>query len=205
MNNGDGAFEQALRVLRRRKLVILIAVISVPLAAFFVSASKTKQYTATATLLFESKAEEATGEATRAVATNEALAVLPSVASKAAKALGGPSSIGEIYGHVEVTAANEMANVGSVSATNESPTRAAEIANAYSLAYIRFRQESSQKSLEESIEVISAKLDAIPGPERTTARAIALSEELSKLEVEAALATGKASLVQKAEPPANPS
>lgn len=204
MNNEEGALEQALRVLRRRKVIILVAIISVPIAAFLVSSTKTKEYTATATLLFESKSEVLT-EVTSEKATNEALATLPAVATKAAKELGGPSSIDEVFGSVEVSPANEVANVAEVKATNESPERSAEIANAYANAVIDFRRESSQSKLKESIALIEAKLDALGPGETGGARESVLTEQLSKLEVEEALATGETSLVQKAAPPTSPS
>jgi capsular polysaccharide biosynthesis protein len=184
MNTGEGALEQALRVLRRRKVIILVAIISVPLAAFLVSSSKTKMYTASATLLFESKTEAGLSEATREAATNEALAALPAVAAKAAKQLGPETNISEIFGSVEVASANEMANVATISATNESPERAAEIANAYSQAYIEFRREASQSQLKQSIAVIEARLADLAPNEAGTSKANALNEQLSKLEVE---------------------
>jgi tyrosine-protein kinase len=205
MKNEEGALEQALRVLRRRRVIILVAVVSVPLAAFLFSSTKTKEYTATATLLLESKTEGGFEEASRKALTEAALAVLPEVSAKAAKQLGGPASINEIVGSVEVTAANEMANVLEVKATNESPARAAEIANAYASAYIEFRREASQSQLRESIVLIEAKLKSLTPSEEGGAKATALTEELSKLEVEQALQTGEVSLVQKAQPPTSPS
>ena len=126
MRANDGALEYTLRVLRRRKLVILAALISVPLFAFLYSSAQTKEYTASATLLFESESEAGLTEASREAATNEALAALPAVAAKAAKDLN--SALSEVLGSVEVASANENANVTTISATNESPERAAEIA-----------------------------------------------------------------------------
>src|SRR5689334_3441253 len=125
MKNGEGAMEHALRVLKRRYVVILVAVISVPLAAYLYSSAQTKEYTASTTVLFESNAETPE-EQSAEKATNEALAVLPTVAAKAAKELQG-ASLGEVLGSVEVSSSNEMANIATISATNESPERAAEI------------------------------------------------------------------------------
>src|SRR5882757_2872297 len=131
MSNSEGALEHAMRVIRRRWMIILVALVTVPLVAFLYSQSQTKEYTASTTLLFETRAESEE-EATRASATNEALAVLPQVAAKAAKDLGNGTGLGEVLSGIEVSAANEMANLSTISATNESPQRAAEIANAYS-------------------------------------------------------------------------
>jgi polysaccharide biosynthesis transport protein len=205
MSNDEGALEYALRVLRRRKVVVLVALVSVPLAAFLFSSAKTKQYTASATLLFESSNEAGLSEASREAATNEALAALPAVAVKAAKQLGPGASLGEVLGSVEVGAASEMANLTTISATNPSPERAAEIANAYSHAYIAFRRESDQAQLKKSIAVIEDRLEGLTPAEVESSKGELLRERLDQLEVEEALQTGKTSLVQEAGPPSSPS
>jgi polysaccharide biosynthesis transport protein len=201
MRANDGALEYTLRVLRRRKFVILAALISVPLFAFLYSSAQTKEYTASATLLFENEVESL--DASREVATNEALAALPAVAADAAKELGG--SLDEVLGAVEVAAANENANVTTISATNESPQRAAEIANAYSEAYIDFRKEADRAKFKEAIAVLEARLGELPPSEAEGGKANLLQEELNQLEVESALQTGKVSTVQEAGPPSSPS
>lgn len=202
MRANDGALEYTLRVLRRRKFIILAALISVPIFAFLYSSAQTKEYTASATLLFESESESF--EASREAATNEALAALPEVAAKATKDLGD-ASIDEVLGSVEVSSANEMANVISIAATNESPQRAAEIANAYAAAYIDFRRESDRSQFKESIAVLEARLDELPPSEVSGPKGELLREQLNELEVEEALQTGKVSSVQEAGPPADPS
>jgi capsular exopolysaccharide synthesis family protein len=201
MRPNDGALEYTLRVLRRRKFVILAALISVPLFAFLYSSAQTEEYTASATLLFESETESL--DASREAATNEALAALPAVAAKAAKELGG--SLNEVLGSVEVSAANENANVTTISATNESPQRAAEIANAYSDAYIDFRRESDRSQFKESIAVLEARLDELPSTDLNGQKGELLREQIGQLEVEEALQTGKVSPVQEAGPPSSPS
>jgi polysaccharide biosynthesis transport protein len=201
MRANDGALEYTLRVLRRRKFVILAALISVPLFAFLYSSAQTEEYTASATLLFENEVE--TLDASREAATNEALAALPAVAAKAAQALD--LAMGEVLGAVEVAAANENANVTTISATNESPQRAAEIANAYSEAYIDFRREADRSQFKEAIAVLEARLDELPPTEAEGAKGDLLNEEISQLEVEEALQTGKVSTVQEAGPPSSPS
>jgi succinoglycan biosynthesis transport protein ExoP len=203
MRANDGALEYTLRVLRRRKFVILAALISVPLFAFLYSSAQTKEYTASATLLFENESE--TFEASREAATNEALAALPEVAVKATRELGGEESIDEVLGSVEISSANEMANVISIDATNESPQRAAEIANAYANAYIDFRRESDRKQFKESIAVLESRLGELPPEEASGQKGELLRKQLNELEVEEALQTGGVSSVQEAGPPSSPS
>ena len=50
--NSEGVLEQLLRIVRRRKWVVLQAIVVVPVLALLFSLSQEKEYTATATLLF---------------------------------------------------------------------------------------------------------------------------------------------------------
>jgi capsular exopolysaccharide synthesis family protein len=205
MRTNDGALEYALRVFRRRKLVIFVAIIAVPLGAFLYSQSQPKEYTASATLLFEPEAEAGVSEAPREAATSEALASLPTVAASAAKKLGNGTNINEVLGHVEISAANEMANLTTVSASSESPERAAQIANAYSQAYIDFRREADRAALRKNIAVMEARIAELTPAEAAGPKGGLLRERLNTLEVEEALQTGRTSLVQEATPPSSPS
>lgn len=203
MRTNDGALEYTLRVLRRRKLVILVALISVPLAAFLYSSSQTKEYTASATLLFEGEEEVGLSEAARRNATLVELATLPTVAAKAAEEVG--VEFGEVGGSVEVASANENANVTTISATNASPERAAEIANAYARATIAFQRKSNRAKVKAKVAVIQAKITGLTPEEAATPKASLLKEQLDQLEIEEVLQTGETSLVQEASPPSSPS
>lgn len=202
MRSNDGALEHMLRVLRRRKLIILVALIAVPLAAFLYSAAQTKEYTASATLLFESEEESGLNEASRFTATIEGLAQLPSVAARAAEDLH--TSFSEIGG-VEVGSGNENANLTTISATSDSAERAAEIANAYARATIAFQRKSSQAKVKAKIAVLEKRIDDLTGSEPQSPKISLLQEQLDRLEVEEALQTGEISLVQEATPPGSPS
>jgi capsular exopolysaccharide synthesis family protein len=205
MRTSDGALEYSLRVLRRRKFVILASLIVVTAIVFAYEHSQTKEYKAAATLLFENKSEPGVTEASREAATNEALAALPAVALKASKALGSEADVGEVLGSVTVESTNEQANLTAIEVTNPSPTRAAEIANAYANAYIAFRRGSDKATVKKSIAVIEKKLEELSPEESEGAKGSALRERLGELEVEEALATGDVSLVQEASAPTSPS
>ncbi len=205
MTPNDGALEYALRVLRRRKILIITALISVPLCAFLYSTAQTKEYTATATLLFESESEAGLSEASREAATIETIASLPAVALKATEELGSGAEISEVLGKVEVASANEMANLITVSATSESPDRAAEIANAYSKGFIAFMREADRAQANQQIAVLKANLDDLNTAEAAGPKGELLRERLNELEVEAALKNGNTQLVQEAAPPGSPS
>jgi tyrosine-protein kinase len=202
MRTNDGALEYTLRVLRRRKFIILAALIAVPLAAFLYSAAQTKEYTGSATLLFESEEESGLNEASRFTATIEGLAKLPSVAAQAAQSLN--IGYGELGG-VEVGSGNENANLTTISATNESPQRAADIANAYARATIAFQRKSSQAKVKAKIAVLENRIEGLLAADPTSPKIGLLQEQLDSLEVEEALQTGEISLVQEATPPSSPS
>jgi capsular exopolysaccharide synthesis family protein len=204
MSNSNGALENARHVLRRRWLVIVVAAISVPLAAYLYSSAQQKEYTATATLLFES-AENGTIEPSREAATNEALAGLPAVAVRTAEALGEREATGEILSSVSASAANEMANLTKISAKTPSPERSAEIANAYSRAYIDFRREADQSQLKQAIALIERRLEDLPPEQLNGIQGETLRERLNQLEVERVSRTGRTELVQTAGVPTSPS
>lgn len=204
MKPDGSSLEQVLLILRRRKLVVLVALVCVPLAAFAVSSSKEKQYTATATLLFESE-EELGAEAPRVAATNEALAGLPVIAVRTAEELGGKYDAAEILESIEAGSANEMANLTTISATTPSAEASAEIANAYSRAYIAFRREAAQKSVGQAVELVEEQIESLTPAEAAGLKGEKLRERLDELEIEQALRTGKTSLVQPAGVPGSPS
>lgn len=203
MRTNDGALEYTLRVLRRRKLVILVALITVPLAAFLYSSMQTEEYTASATLLFEGEEEVGLSEAARRNATLVELAGLPVVGARAAQELG--LGFDEVGGSVEVASANENANVTTISATNESPKLAAEIANAYGRATIAFQRQSDRAKIKAKIAVIEGRIADLSAEEIASPKASLLQEQLDQLEIEEALETGETSLVQEAAPPTSPS
>lgn len=204
MTNSEGGLDYVLRVLRRRKVAILVSLISVPLAAFIYSAQQQKEYTATATLLFESP-ENATIEVSRLAATNEALAGLPAVAQRTAEDLREPNATQEILKSVSAGSVNEMANLTKISATTTSPQRSAEIANAYSRAYVDFRREADQSQVTQAIESIEKRLKQLSPEEASGVQGESLRERLNELEVERVSETGRTELVQQAGVPSSPS
>jgi tyrosine-protein kinase len=209
VNNQEGVIEQALRILRRRKWIVLQAAIIVPLLALLLSLSQHKQYTATATLLFrQSPISLSNGsnviDPTREAATNGKLVALPVVAEEAAKALGHNFSGGEVLSSVSVEPSSE-AETATISATSGSPRRAAAIANAYGRAYITFRREADRAQLQNAIEIAEASLANLSIAARAGSQGEALGRQLDQLKLTQALQTGGAELVQRASPPSHPS
>jgi capsular exopolysaccharide synthesis family protein len=204
MANSEGALEYVLRVLRRRRLVFIVALITVPLMAFLVSSSKEKLYTATATLLFQ-PVDTGTVDPAREAATNEVLATLPVVAVRAAKEMGDPTTPEEVLGAVTASSGDTLADVSSIEAVSSSPERAAELANGYSKAYIAFRKETDQSQVQQAIGLVERSIEALSPEESAGAQGSTLRDQLNQLRVQRALQTGRAELVQPAGVPSSPS
>lgn len=202
----EGVFEQALRILRRRKWVFLQALIAVPLLALVFSLTQEDEYTATATLLFRPAPDAITEDETvldptREAATNSELVGLPIVAERAAQDLDGVSAA-DILGSVEVEASSE-ADTAKIEATTTSPELSAEMANAYGRAYIEFRRQADRSQVQDAIDVAEASLGRLSPEEQAGSEGAALNEQLDTLKLTQALQTGGAELVQPANPPSN--
>ena len=205
----DGVLEQALRIVRRRKWVILQALIVVPLVAFLLSASQEDRFTATATLLFRQAPDGPSGSAevidpTREAATNSELVALPVIAERAAKALDAGVSADEVLSSVSVDSSVD-ADTAKISATTGSPQLSAEMANVYGDAYIDFRRRADRAQVQDAIDLAKASLEDLTPAGRAGSQGEALREQLDQLRLTQALQTGGAELVQRATPPSNPS
>jgi capsular exopolysaccharide synthesis family protein len=205
----EGALEQAWRIIRRRKIIVLQALIGVPLIALALTLTQDKEYTATATLLFR-ETPAAVGEGggvvdpTREAATNGELVALPVVAEEAAKSIGDTIPAAEILASVEVTPSSN-ADTAAIAATTTSPERSAQIANIYGSAYISFRREADRNQLQEPIELAEQRLEELSFAELQGPQGAALQRELNQLKLNQALQTGGAELVQRATAPSEPS
>ncbi|HEX2096858.1 MAG TPA: Wzz/FepE/Etk N-terminal domain-containing protein [Solirubrobacterales bacterium] len=207
MNDREGLLEQLLRVVRRRKWIVLQAVVAVPLLAFVFSISQEKEYTAEATLLFrQAPVLEETStviDPNRVAATNGELVGLPVVAERAAEELEDVPA-GEVLASVTVTPSTE-ADTATIEATTPDPERSAAIANAYGNAYIDFRRRADRAQVQDAINLAESSLAELTPAEEAGAEGAALNEQLDKLRLSQALQTGGAELVQTASPPSDPS
>lgn len=204
MPNSEGALEYVVRVLRRRWIVFVVALIAVPAMAFLVSSSKEKLYTASATLLFQS-GDTSVSDPAREAATNEALASLPVVAVRAAEEMGDGTTPGEVLDAVSASSSNSMADVATIEATTPEPERAAEIANGYSKAFIEFRKETDQAQVQQAINLVEGSIENLSPEELAGDQGATLEDRLNRLKVQRALQTGRAELVQPASVPDSPS
>jgi succinoglycan biosynthesis transport protein ExoP len=203
VNSEEGLVEQAWRILRRRKWIIIEATIAVPLIAVLLTLHHTSEYQSTATLLFRSSPAGLSESTTivdpaREAATNGELVSLPVIAEEASKKLEGVSPE-EILGSIEV-APSPNAETAAVTATTGSPELSAEIANAYGEAYIGFRRKADRSQLQEAITLAESSLEELTPEQREGAQGEALNKQLEQLKLDQALQTGGAELVQRATP-----
>lgn len=204
-----------IRVVRQRALLVVIALITVPAVAYFVSNSKDDRYTATAKLLLsEPAATDSTDSIVDvgvtdldAAATNLDLAALRTVARRAAGNLGEDITPAEVQRSVEVLSRGES-SVLDVQAERGKPESAADIANAYAAEYVEFRRERAADQYEEALATVQTQIDeasdlraqGLPHADIRTLR-----DRADELRLEADLQTGGAELVERAQTPGSPS
>ncbi|HEX4307105.1 MAG TPA: polysaccharide biosynthesis tyrosine autokinase [Solirubrobacterales bacterium] len=205
--------ERVLSVLWRRGLLIVICMIVGGGVALGVSKLQTKEYSATASLLFRNPgfaedlfgttSQQETTDPTREAATNQKLVGLDVVGLRAAKHLDGLNPE-EVSAMVHVSSEGE-ADVVSVTATSPEPAQAKEVANTFARQFIAFRAETDRSKLVEAKKLAEAELGRLSHGQQNGPRGQALSRGAEKLGILASLQTGNAELVQPAELPTSAS
>jgi Mrp family chromosome partitioning ATPase len=209
---GEGLIEQWLGVLRRRKWIVLQALVIVPAAALVLSLTQSKEYRATASLLFTTSTASApiqgsdpgVVDPTRQAATNSQLVSLPAIAQETASRLHGRMSADDIAAAVSVAPGGDS-DIAQITATTSSPRLSADVANAYGEAYIAFRRKSNQLRLQRAIRVLQNNLAALTPAERAGSGGQAIQQQLDQTRVNVGLQTGNAQLVQPASVPTSAS
>lgn len=205
-------FERALAIARRNLLLIAICLITVPAVALLYSLLQTKQYTASASLLFGTQSLEAKlfgfeppQDSQRETATNLKLVSVDQVAVRTAQALDTPGlSAGDVRETVAVTPEGESELIA-IEATSEDPELATRIANEFARQYISFSREEEKAKIEEAKSLVEAKLGELSPSEQEGTAGEVLDRRIRQLEALAAIQTGKAELAQPATVPSSPS
>lgn len=205
--------ERVLAILRRRGGLIALCFFVTAAAAFGFSELQTKEYSASASLLFRNPgfAEDLFGTTatasnpvpTREAATNEKLVGLKVVAARAAKQLPGLSTE-EVSGMVSVESQGE-AELVSVTATSPDPAQARRVANTFARQFIAFRAGTDKAKLKQAKRLAEREYERLDPEEKESGRGQALSRGAEKLGILASLQTGNAELVQPASLPSSPS
>jgi tyrosine-protein kinase len=194
-----------LRVIRRRKWIILQAVVLVPAAAVVFSLHQQKLYRAGADVLLvqQNLGTQLNGitdptvyqQADRKAQTQADLARSPEVARKALDAAGLPGrSTQELLSDSSVSA-KQNADLLHFSVADRNPTVAAHLANEYGKAYIGYRANLDTEALLNAKRDVNARLKALrPG----SAAYEALVEKGNTVDTMIALASNPAVLVDPA-------
>jgi polysaccharide biosynthesis transport protein len=198
-----------LGVLRRRWLVVLAAIAACMVAGVLITGfDSTNRYDASARVLFGTSSlssqalqvERPIADPERDAATNVLLAGSEAVASDVRDRLGLSMSVDELLGKIEVQA-EENANVLEITASDEDPERAAQLANAFAREFVAFRARQDRESIDAAEQDLQDQVDQLPldAPERQDLR-----EALQRLASFRALATGDARVIARAEVPQDP-
>lgn len=203
----------AFRVLRERWWVVLIASVTCTLVSLVLTLRATNEYTATAKLLFAQNqlitevggaAPAPSADPQADQATNLLLVTTSPVAAAVKRALHLPLSVSDLLNEVS-TASDQTSNIVDVLATDSSPTRAADIANAFADQYVAHSRSANLQQVLAGEQLINQQLKTLaPTPTNAADRAN-LQATLQKLVILQSVQTGDAQVVDRASVPTSPS
>jgi len=182
-------------------------------AAFAVSKHERKQYTASASVLFNDTQldQVAAGLPTTATAnpqadtdTNLKLAELPRIAAATASIVGRGLTNSDISADVTVEQEGDT-NLASISATAASPSLAADIANAYAAQLIAYRQSTDRSYYANALTALNLQFQALTPAQQNGAQGAALKDRASSLRILGQLEGSDVQLAQSASAPGGPS
>jgi receptor protein-tyrosine kinase len=198
-------------IARRNLVLLLVCITVVPAAALVFSLTQTKEYTASASLLFRdpgldkklfgSSFFEEAEDPERAAATNLRLVSLREVAERTARSLDRPGITADVIQSSLKVSPEGPSDIIAVEAVAENPQLAARIANTFARKFIAFRREADRAKVREAQQLVQARLDQLSEDELIESPGRTLRERSRELDILAALQTGNAELVQAAEPP----
>lgn len=198
----------ALRVLRERWWIVLLALLVCISAAVGLSLSRYEVYKASSKVLFGGARvtdsafgiQRAQGQPERDAGTQVLVAASPTVADRVRGQLRSDLTREEMLSRVTVQA-EPNANVLTFTARDRDPRRAAAIANAFARQYREFNRESEVSQIAATERSLEAQLkDLAPdAPER-----LELAQRLSTLQSLRAVANGGARLIGNAQVPEQP-
>ena len=204
--------EQALRILRRRVLLITLCIVVVAGAAFGYSKHQTQKYTATASLAFSSNQisqqvlglEPTSGNPAAEQASNIELVKLGDMATKTAALLGHGLTTDKVAASVSVTGEGESSIVD-VTASATSPTLAAAIANTYSTQFVKEQRNANHQYFSSALALVNTQLTRLTPIQRLGDDGLSLQDRAQTLGLLEGLDYGSAQVAQEALAPISPS
>lgn len=194
------------RVLQQWTLIVACAVVAA-LAAYGASASRTKQYEATAKVKLESfdllgaflsdQLQISDVDPERQSATNAELLQLPRVRAQTAEELGGRITTGELAKQTTVTASPDT-DIVSIVVRNPDPLLAAQAANGTVRSFVAIREQATREQLNRAKSKVRAQIKSLPEGSANRAQ---LEQRLEQIGSAGSLATSGVDPVQAASPP----
>jgi capsular exopolysaccharide synthesis family protein len=203
---GHNDLRTYLRVVWRWKLLLLAFLIVAPVLAYLIESGKPKTYSARAlvgvnqTTVNTSLLNGGGSFSTSNVTAIAQLVTTSPVASVAADLLHPPPPASQIVGDVTATG-DQVTNFVTISAVDHSPTRAADVANAFAHAISINLQNTAVSQLNSSIAGIQAQLGRAAPHDPTRA---SLVQQLNQLRAARATQGSEAAILQPATPSATP-
>lgn len=208
----DGGFglRDILKALRRRWWIVAICVIVTPAAALAFSLSQQKEYSATATLLFQKSnvGQDLLGvtdfnvDQEREAATNTALASLDVIYDRTEAALKPRVPDPNVNVTVSQSGTDDLAQVV---ATDPKPRVAALTATTFAEEFVAFRRQSQRESIDRAIGLLERRIERLRNADANQASIDKLAAQLRDLQNLASIQTGNVQLVERASVPDVPS
>jgi len=203
---------RVLEVIRRRAGWIVLCVVIATVGAYLAAKRQTKEYTATASLVFNNNqlAQQAVGlqpvipNQQAEQSTNLKLVQLGGTAATTARRLHGGLTAEEVRGDLSVSPQGES-NIVDVAATATSPTLAARIANAYARLFVAEQQDQDHAYYATALRLVEKQLAGLPPKERSGTAGLTLQTRAESLGLLAELRSGDVQLAQAAAVPTSPS
>jgi non-specific protein-tyrosine kinase len=205
----DLGLREYLHVLRRRKWIVLQALIIVPLVAVAFALRQSPLYQASADVLlrYQSLPSALSGitdpnsalyftDPVRSTATQLRIASMPALADRVATALHGQHvTFGEVAGSTSVSAVSG-ADVLTFQATSSSPALAVLIANAYARQYTLYRQSLDTGSITKAASDLKRRIDQLKAQGGARSEVSQLQSKVDQLETLLSLETSNAIVVR---------
>jgi polysaccharide biosynthesis transport protein len=199
-----------LQVVRRRKWIILLALVLVPLAAVGFSLHQQKLYQASAQVLLSSQnlANQLTGtqstginlQPDRIAQTQADVARVPTVAQHVLTKVGAAGMTVQQFLQNSTVSTATNADILTFDVTNHDPLLAKKLVDAYAAAYTVYRRELDTASIQRALASVNNRIQQLvtAGDRRSSlyANLVDRQQTLSTME---ALQTSNASVVQRAD------
>jgi polysaccharide biosynthesis transport protein len=204
--------DQALGVLRRRALLIVLCVVVVGGAAFGFSKHQTKKYTATASLAFSNNqlsqqiAGLSAGSSSNLQAqqaSNLELVKLGDMAAKTASLLGYGLTDEKVSSSLSISGQGES-SVVDISATSTSPILAARIANTYANQFVKEQQSANRRYFKSALALVKRQLAELTPAQRLGQDGLQLQDRAQTLGLLSELHYNNVQVAQEALVPSSP-